>query len=656
MSGKEPTLGHDGVPADAVNAHAQLSDDATESTESLAASLAPDTVQDSMDAALQLPQEDAVKSAAAPRPSPTAVVDPPLAATFHSVPEAPPAPPAAPANSAVPVASAAPAASPGAPAAPLAPGAPALSVPAQNLVPSVAAAPGLIAPSAPAGAPAPTVPGVPVTTAETAALDETPPGKVRRAREAGLLWAATPLRKRIAAIRKVRERILSQAERIAQVLNQEIGKPIEEAALAEVLPNADLVSYWCEVIEEFTEAVPVELDGTDYPKKKGRVRQDPRGVVALVTPWNYPIAIPLRSLIPTLLSGNAVVWKPSEVAPASSKLVMSLFEGLLPPNVLTLVEGGPEAGQSLVDCEIDLVVFTGSVKTGKAIAVRCAERLIPTSLELGGKDAAIVLKDANLEKAARGVVWGAFTNHGQNCAAIERVYVEAPIAAAFTKRVVELTKALTPADLGRMTTLAQHRIVSAHVADARARGAVVLAGGSGEEATLAFEPTVLELGEAHAKLQIMTEESFGPLLPIMVVPDADAAIRAANDSAFGLTTSIWTKRIKQAKGYVSRLKSGVVTINNHAFTAALPAAPWTGTGASGYGITNSPHALSAFVRVRFELVDRSSKKEVWWYPYTPTLRKLVFAMAKLRGGAGFFGKIGAFFSVLVNGPKRLLGR
>ncbi len=610
MSGKEPTLETDGVPAAAGSAPSELGD------EPFAGSVAPDTVQESMDA-LHSQISNEVEPIMPARPAMTAVVEAPLAATVLSAPAAPPAPSAAP---------------------------PVVAAVAVGSLPVTL----------------PTIPGVPVTTVETAALDampdDTPPAKIRRARDASVLWAATPLRKRVAALAKVRKRILSQAERIAEVLHREIGKPIEEAALSEVLPNADLVSYWCEVISEFLEVVPVDLDSTDYPKKRGRIRQDPRGVVALITPWNYPIAIPLRSLLPALLAGNAVVWKPSEVAPESSRLVMSLFEGLLPPNVLTLLEGGPEVGQSLVDCDVDLVVFTGSVRTGKAIAVRCAERLIPTSLELGGKDAAIVLKDANLERAARGVVWGAFTNHGQNCASIERVYVEAPIAEAFIKRVVALTNALTPADLGRMTTLAQHRVVASHVADARARGAELLAGGEGNETTLAFAPTVLRLTEAHAHLPIMTEESFGPLLPIIVVPDVEAALRAANESQFGLTTSIWTKSIRRAQGYVPRLRSGVVTINNHAFTAALPAAPWTGTGTSGYGITNSPHALSSLVRVRFELTDKSSRKDVWWYPYTPTLRKLVFAMARLRGGAGFFGKVGAFFSVLINGPKRLFGR
>ncbi len=476
-----------------------------------------------------------------------------------------------------------------------------------------------------------------------------------RAREGSRAWAALSVRKRIAALRPVAKRILERAEVIAQTVQREVGKPIEEAVLSEVLPNADLVSYWCEVMEELLEPAPIAMNGTDYPGKTGRIRQDPRGAVALITPWNYPVAIPLRTLIPALLVGNVVLWKPSEVTPETNKLVAALFDGL-PPGVLTLIEGGPSAGQELVDAEIDLVVFTGSVKTGKSIAVRCAERLLPCSLELGGKDAAIVLKDANLERSARGVVWGAFTNHGQNCASIERVFVEAPIAERFIKRVVELTAALTPNDLGRMTTLAQLRLAAGHLEGARTAGAEVLAGGSYDEATLAFAPTVLKLTEAQLGLPLMQEESFGPLLPIVVVPDADAAVAAANRSAFGLTTSVWTKHVRRARKYFTQLKSGVVTINNHAFTAALPGAPWTGTGLSGHGITNSPHALSALVQVRFELEDRSGRPDVWWYPYTPTLRKLVFAMARLRGGAGFFGRIGALFSLLVQAPKRLLGR
>jgi acyl-CoA reductase-like NAD-dependent aldehyde dehydrogenase len=491
----------------------------------------------------------------------------------------------------------------------------------------------------------------------------TPAGRVdaivARAREAQQIWAERSLSDRVDTIGKLKKRLLGRAEEIAELVHREVGKPIEEAALAEVLPNADLVDYWCDSIEELLEAAPVELDALSYPGKFGRVEHHPRGVVALITPWNYPVAIPLRTLVPALLAGNAVVFKPSEITPRSGELIASLFDGLLPKGLLSVVQGGAEVGKALVAADVDLVVFTGSVPTGRAIAVACAERLIPCSLELGGKDAAIVLADCNLERAAQGVVWGAFTNAGQNCAAIERVYVEKSIADKFVDRVVAITKGLRPGvDTAVMTTSAQKRKVEAHLESALADGAELLCGGKPQDdGSLAFEPTVVRVdGEGEDK-SYLTEETFGPLLPIMTVESEERAIELANQSRYALTTSIWTKRVRHGHKLAKKLRSGVVTINNHAFTAALPAAPWTGVGDTGYGITNSSHALHSLTRVRFVLEDRNrAKRELWWYPYTPVLRTIAMAMARLRGGAGLFGRLSALFTLLAALPKRLFGR
>jgi len=490
-------------------------------------------------------------------------------------------------------------------------------------------------------------------------VDATMPAEIKRmvarAREAQAAWAATPVRDRATLIAGVKKRLLARAEEIARLLRQECGKPIEEAALAEVLPNADLIDYWTLSIEELLEEAPLELDPLAYPGKLGRVRRDPRGVVALITPWNYPVAIPLRTLVPALLAGNAVVFKPSEVTPRAGALVASLFEGLLPEGVLQLVQGGGDVGAALVDAGVDLVVFTGSVATGKQIAVACAQHLIPVSLELGGKDAAIVLADCDLERTARGVVWGAFTNAGQNCASVERVYVERAIADRFVERVIAVTKELRPGvDTAVITTARQCAIVREQLDQALADGATLLAGGTPEKGSLAFPPTVVRVESEDTPL--LEEETFGPILPIVVVQSAEEAVERTNASRFGLTTSIWTRRYGHAHKLAERLRSGVVTINNHGFTAALPGAPWTGMGESGHGVTNGPHALAELTRPRFVLEDRSrAKRELWWYPYTPVLRHIAFAMARVRGGAGLFGRIAAVFQLLGALPKRLSG-
>ncbi len=478
---------------------------------------------------------------------------------------------------------------------------------------------------------------------------------VAKAKEAQRQWSERSLRQRVNAILPVKKRLLQRAEEIAGLLHRECGKPIEEGALSEVLPNADLIDFWTAQIEELLDSALVELDPLAYPGKLGRIHREPRGVIGLISPWNYPVAIPLRTLIPALLAGNAVIFKPSEITPRSGALVASLFDGLLPEGLLGLAQGGADVGEALIGAGIDACVFTGSVATGKKVAVRCAEQLIPCSLELGGKDAAIVLRDANIERTARGLIWGAFTNAGQNCASVERVYVERPIADALIQRIVTLTKELRPGtDTAVITTERQCAIVRRHLKEACDAGAEILAGGEPEEGSLAFPPTVLKVS-VH-DIALMKEETFGPLMPICIVDSEDEAIRLTNDSAFGLTTSIWTKRINHAHALAQRLKSGVVTINNHGFSAAIPDAPWTGTGASGFGITNSPHALFELTRPRFVLEDRSgAKRELWWYPYTPVLRTIAFAMAKARGGAGFFGRIKAVFQLIAALPKRMFG-
>lgn len=491
----------------------------------------------------------------------------------------------------------------------------------------------------------------------TATPAESVAGTVASARKAAVAWADTDLARRVELVSGLKRRILERADAIATLVRQETGKPIEEAALAEVLPNADLVDYWCDTIEELLDPDPIEPDPLSYPGKRGEVVRDPRGVVALITPWNYPVAIPLRTLIPALLAGNAVVFKPSEVTPGCGAMLASLFEGLLPEGVLAVVQGGADVGRALVESDVDLVVFTGSVETGRAIARSCAERFVPCSLELGGKDAAIVLADCDVERTANGLVWGAFTNAGQNCAAIERVYVEAAIAEDLIARVVELTGALGATDVGRMTTKAQAAKVRAHLEEAVAAGAEVLTGGlpEGDDAH-AFPPTVLRIEGASARSRAMTEETFGPLLPIQVVADVEEAVRLTNDSPYALTTSVWTKRVSRGRALARRLRSGVVTVNNHAFTAALPSAPWTGVGDTGTGVTNGPHCLSSLTRPRLVLVDTNrAARELWWYPYTPALRTVAFAMAIVRGGGSLLARVASLGRLVPALVKRMLG-
>lgn len=486
------------------------------------------------------------------------------------------------------------------------------------------------------------------------------PGIVTRARAAQRSWSALSVEERIRKLRPLKSRILDAAERIAEVVHREVGKPFIEAVSAEVLASADVVDYWCEEIEEHLVDRVIEIDPLAYPKKHGTLSREARGVIVVIAPWNFPFALPLRTIVPALLAGNAVLLKPSEVSPRTGALIGEMIAGLLPDGLLEVVQGGGQIGGALCGADVDLVSFTGSVATGRKVARACADRLVPCSLELGGKDAAIVLADADLDRAANGVVWGALGNAGQNCAAIERVYVEKSVAAAFTQKVTEAVKALrAPEEVGPLATERQRATVHEHVRDAIAKGAKVLAGdaaveGKGSEGGYAFAPTVLAVESDD--LAIMREETFGPVIPIAIVADEDEAVQRANASRFGLTASIWTKAARGAQ-IARRLRAGVVTVNNHAFTGALPAAPWSGYGESGYGITGSTLALDALTRPRFVLIDRNgAPREMWWYPYTPALKAILLAMAVLRSAtSGIGAKVRAVLSLVRAMPKRLAG-
>lgn len=480
---------------------------------------------------------------------------------------------------------------------------------------------------------------------------------VASARAAQRAWEALDVADRARRVARLKARVLSRAEEIADLVRRECGKPFEEALLGEVLPTADLVDFWSASIAELMAPMPVELDGLSFPGKVGKTLRAPRGVVGLITPWNYPFAIPLRTIVPALMAGNAVILKPSEITPRVGALVASVLDGVVPKDLFQIAQGGAAVGEALVAAGADLLVFTGSVATGKRIAALAAETLTPTSLELGGKDAAIVLADASLERAARGVVWAAFTNAGQNCAAVERVYVEKSIAKAFTERVVALTKELAPKrDTGMLTTQRQAERVKEHVDAAVAAGAEILVGGPPSDGDLrVFPPTVVRVEDEATPL--LQDETFGPVLPIVTVESAADAVERTNRSRYALTTSLWTRDLERARSLASALRSGIVTINNHGFTAAIPEAPWTGAGDSGYGVTSSPHALAELTRPRFVLEDtRRAKQELWWYPYGGSLRAVGLAMARVRGGAGIFGRIAALLSLLVVLPKRLLGK
>ncbi len=473
------------------------------------------------------------------------------------------------------------------------------------------------------------------------------PELVDRARKAQAIHGARPLEKRAALLRELKDAILRRGEALTKAIMEETGKPEPEAWLHDIVPTADLAAYWS--VEGPLHLTPTEptLDAINYPGKHAVVERLPRGVIALITPWNFPIALPLRTLFPALLAGNAVIVKPSEHTPRCAAILGEAIDEVYGEDLVIVAQGGGAVGAALIGAGVDSVVFTGSVATGKKVAHAAADALVPASLELGGKDPAVVLDDADVERTARGILWGAFGNAGQNCAAIERVYATAAVAGPLRKRLAELAAELVPGrDVGPLCNAAQLAVVEGQVEAAKEAGAEVLAGGERlDKPGLWYAPTVLT--GVPADEAAIVEETFGPMVPVVEVADEAAAIAAANESVYGLTASVWTKNIRKGEEVARKLRAGVVMVNNHGFTGAVPALPWSGVGQSGFGVTNSPHALDALTRPRALLVDRRrAKQEMWWHPYTDGLSAIGRNMAVIRGGGGLVARLKAIVGLL----------
>ncbi len=357
--------------------------------------------------------------------------------------------------------------------------------------------------------------------------------------------------------------------------------------------------------------------------KKLQVVYRPLGVVGIITPWNGPFILGVNPTAQALVAGNAVLLKPSEVTPRSGALVAEIFrEAGLPDGVLQVLTGDGETGAALCEAGVDKVCFTGSVATGRRVAVACAERLIPCTLELGGKDPMIVCADADVESAAAGALAGAYMNTGQYCCGTERVYVVDEVADAFIDEVVRRAGQLRQGasgefDVGAIFWDRQLDVIERHMADAVAKGAAVRVGGRRNPALkgLYYEPTVLT--DVDNDMQIMRDETFGPILPIMRVRDEEEALRLANDSGYGLSATVWTKDVYKGAEIAKRLESGGVCINDMTMTYGCPEAPFGGLKNSGVGQVNGQSGLRTYCHTLPIVTDRFGGKQVRsFYPYT----------------------------------------
>ena len=477
---------------------------------------------------------------------------------------------------------------------------------------------------------------------------------VAAARTAQLAWGATSLDERCKLVLAFGRRIVEKRAEIGLVLSQETGRQVTECLMSEVVTA---ISFAKAAIRAGRNALTVEkikLSPLEFPGKKVIVEPVPRGVIGIIAPWNYPLGNFMKSLIPALLAGNGVVLKPSEHTPRSGALLASLCGEIFPKGLVQLVQGGGAVGAGLIDAGIDAVVFTGSVPTGKRVAQKAAERLIPCSVELGGKDAAIVLADCHLERTVVGVTNWAIHNAGQNCAAIERVYVEDAIADKFVERLAKVVGQLRVApqpeegmaDLGPMQNEAQLRIVEAHVEEAKLKGAKLLCGGARTGRGLGYQPTVLD--RCDHTMRVVNEETFGPVIAVVRVRDAEEAIRLANDTRYGLNGSVWTANLERGAELARRLVVGVALVNNHSVTGVMPETPWTGTRDTGFGVASSRHAYPTFVRRRTVFIDSAKQPEPFWFPFNADMTVFAEKVAQMS-----LGSLGATLSLLGLIKKRV---
>ena len=453
---------------------------------------------------------------------------------------------------------------------------------------------------------------------------------VLRARSAQAGWAELGLRRRIAIIREFQGRLFSKKSEIAAAITREVGKPLVEALVTEVLVVLDAARFLIDNAWGLLRDEPVPHGNLVTKLKRGWLVREPHGVIGIISPWNYPFSIPATETLAALVAGNAVVLKPSELTPLVALELASLLHASgVPEDVFQVVVGEGPAGAALLRSPIDKLVFTGSVGTGKRIAAAAAERLLPVVLELGGKDPMLVLDDADVDVASSAAVWGAFVNAGQACLSVERCYVHRSLYESFAKACAEKTKQLrvgngmdAHTDVGPMIQDRQVRIVESHVEDAKARGARVLAGGARlpELGVNFYAPTVL--AGVTQDMRIMREETFGPVLPVMACADDDEAVRLANDSEYGLAASVWTRDPKRGERLARRIHAGTVMVNDVISCFGISEAPHGGVKASGVGRTHGRFGLDEMVRVKYLDMDRMpGMKKVWWHGYGESFRR-----------------------------------
>lgn len=491
---------------------------------------------------------------------------------------------------------------------------------------------------------------------------------IDRARTAQRQWAAVPAKQRARRIRRCVDYLVAHADAVCQGISRETGKPRMDALVAEVVPATMAVDYYCRMVPRWLRPERPTPSTLIYSNKSCRVWRVPIGVVGIVAPWNYPLAIPMQEILLGLLAGNAVVFKGAPETVFVSRAIAEIIGAAgLPADIFHAVEILPEqTSEAFFEGGIDKLFFTGSVRVGKLLMAQAAHTLTPVSLELGGNDPMLVCPDANIERTVNGLVWAGFTNSGQTCAAVERVYVHAEIYDAFLASLKPAVEALRvgpdtdfSVDVGSLCVDRQAVSVRDKLADALSRGARIAA-----QAPLPANlpagcpyvaPTVLV--DVTPEMALMRDEIFGPVVGVMKVPSMAEAVELANRSIYGLTASVWSSDTNAAVGLARQLRAGVVTINDHTMTHGMPELPWGGPGASGIGRSHGKSGFEEMTQPQAVVVERLSgrPRHYHWHPYDEKTYRQILAAHIFFYGRGLFRRLAAGISAL-NLLRRLFRR
>lgn len=444
---------------------------------------------------------------------------------------------------------------------------------------------------------------------------------VGRARKAFGAWRQSSVEGRMKLLMRIKDVLSTHGEEYARRISEDTGKPLVDALMSEMLPVLA-------ILDHYEKHAPALLGRKKlphsilFPGKASYVEHHAMGVIGVISPWNFPFNLAIVPVLSALVSGNTVVLKPSEVTPITGEIVREVFQRIgLPVGVVEVVQGDGTTGAALCEADVDKIFFTGSVATGRKVMAAAAKRPIPVELELGGKDAMIVLADAHLERAAKAAVWGGLLNCGQACVSVERILVEASVHDRFVELVrAEIAKVRVggpdeDADMGPMIFGRQIETVERHVKDALQKGAKVLFGGTRlDRPGQFFAPTLLT--DVKKGMEIYDDETFGPVLPIVKVADVDEALRMANDHQYGLNGSVWTKDIQKGLDVASRLECGQATVNDLISSVGNPALPFGGVKNSGFGRYHGPDGLLTFTHPKAIMVDRGYLvSEPFWFPF-----------------------------------------